>query len=165
MSAKTILLETPLSVFLSNEAQAALISGETSEHEEELAKGKEFFGVEDLTKTGKFSLRLENMIWGLYEKLEIPKSPLKMKAHERFLQDVAAELKNTLDTEDLPKLTAAGILAVRDLITDESKFAALTLPFEFTLESGEVRTIPLPSVNIFSNNEFVSALDTVFQEA
>lgn len=165
MSTKTITLKSSLLVFLSEKVRKSVLESTDLEQEDqsELDKAKEFFGVEDLNVVGDFSATLENVLWSLFEKLPAPESPLRLKAHERFLQEVAAELEKTLKDETaLPALSRKSLLAVVDLVEDPEKFKSITFPFEYKLPNGTSRVLQLPSVNILSNDEFVSTLDTVF---
>jgi len=163
---KTIVLKSSLLVFLSEAVRKNVVSSSatslSSEESEEFVKAKEFFGVEDLNVVGEFSSTLENVLWSLFEKIPAPESPLRLKAHERFLQETAAELEKTLKSEDLPALSTKALLSVVDMVEDPEKFKAITFPFEYKLVDGTSRILQLPSVNILSNDDFVSTLDTVF---
>lgn len=162
---KTIVLKSSLLVFLSEAVRKNVVDSSvelSSEESAEFVKAKEFFGVEDLNVVGEFSSTLENVLWSLFEKIPAPESPLRLKAHERFLQETAAELEKTLKSEDLPELSTKALLSVVDMVEDPEKFKAITFPFEYKLVDGTSRILQLPSVNILSNDDFVSTLDTVF---
>lgn len=164
---KKVTLSSSLLAFVSEETRKAVLEGsELSEQQsEEISKAKEFFGVEDLKEVKEFSLSLENMIWSLFEKLPAPESPLRIKAHERLLQDVATALKETLDSEEeLPKIDPKHLKLVLDKVEDPDQFKSLSFPFEYS--NGEIKqVIPLPSTNILVNADFIDKVDQVFTSA
>lgn len=163
MANKVLELKSPYSTFLSNETRKALAEGaELSEtSQEELKRCKDFFGVEDVSAVGTFTLSIENMLWKLFESLKIPESPIRLKAHERFLGRMAEELKKTLETDELPNLAAEDLKVIFPLVEDPEQFSKITFLFEY--KNGDIyRTLPLPSVNTLGNDEFLTAIETVF---
>jgi hypothetical protein len=168
MSKKVLTLSSPLSVFISEGLRTKLAEKAelSTEEQEELEKATAFFEVDDLTGSGSFTLSLENTLWSLFEKLKAPESPLRLKAHERFLQDVASRLKDTLESpDDLPQLEVSALKQVLPFVEDPEKFGQMSFPFEYKCASGAVRTIPLPAVNVLSNDQFITLLDEVFTPA
>lgn len=180
MSKKSVTLKSSLIVFVSaplrekliksaqdqsaltEEERAALALNEAEE--EELKKAKEFFGVEDLNSVGDFTTTLENAMWSLFEKLPVPESPLRLKAHERNMQELAAKLESTLKSEELPVLDVKMLKSVMSLVEDPEQFKKVEFPFEYV--NGEIkRVLTLPAVNVLADEEFVSALDEVFSPA
>jgi hypothetical protein len=163
---KTLTLTANLATFLSLDLRKKVLDGKlddlSSEETEELDKAKEFFSVEDVNTTKDFSVGLETFLWSLFEKIPAPESPLRIKAHERFLQEVASELDKSLNTEDLPKISDANLKKVVRFVEDPEEFKKMKVPFEFS--SGDKKmSLPLPAVNVLQNDEFVTLLDDLFK--
>jgi hypothetical protein len=160
---KSLELKASVKSFLSSSAKEKLVNGSVDEEtNKELSAVKEFFKVSEVDSVVSLRLSLENMLWRLFENVKVPESPLRLKAHERFLGRVAENLKATLDTEELPKLEKNDLKQVLHMVEDPEIFSKLELPFEYTAEDGTVRVLPLPATNILQNEEFVSTVDELF---
>jgi hypothetical protein len=161
--AKSLELRASVKSFLSSNSKEKLASGLSDENvEKELSAVKDFFKVREVDSVVSLKLTLENMLWKLFENVKVPESPLRLKAHERFLGRVAESLKATLDSEELPKLETADLKQVIHMVEDPEEFSKLEVPFEYTAEDGTVRVLPLPATNILQDEKFVSALDDIF---
>lgn len=164
MSKKTLSLKAPLVSFCSEELKKVVAAGEAIPESltEEHGRVKEFFGTEDLTTVGEFKISIENLLWSLFEKIKVPESPLRLKAHERFLQEVASKLRETLETEELPTLSVSSLKQIVHYVEDPEEFTKLTFPFEYKVSEETTRALPLPSINILSSEAFVDMLDQIF---
>lgn len=166
MTKKNVSLLTNLTVFLSASIRQKLLEDKTSdlnqEETEELAKAKEFFSTENLNSNLEFSVSLENFLWTLLEKIPVPESPLRLKSHERLLQEVASELERTLGTDEIPSVPDAVLKKVVHLVEDPEEFKKLNTNFEFTV-GDKKRSMSLPAVNILQNDDFVELLDQIFK--
>lgn len=160
---KSLELKASVKSFLSSPVREKLVNGSVDEAvEKELSAVKEFFKVEEVDAVVNLKLSLENMLWKLFENVKVPESPLRLKAHERFLGRVAEGLKATLDTEELPKLETADLKQVIHMVEDPEVFSRLELPFEYVAADGTVRVLPLPATNILQNEDFVNTVDQMF---
>lgn len=160
---KSLELKASVKSFLSTNTREKLMNGGVDESvEKELSSVKDFFKVEEVDSVVNLKLSLENMLWKLFENVKVPESPLRLKAHERFLGRVAEGLKATLDTEELPKLETADLRQVIHMVEDPEVFSKLELPFEYTAQDGTTRVLPLPATNILQNEEFVTTVDQMF---
>lgn len=160
---KNLELKATVKSFVSNNTREKLAKGETGEEvQKELSAVKEFFKVEEIDEIVNLKLSLENMLWKLFENVKVPESPLRLKAHERFLGRVAENLKATLDSEELPKLETEDLKQVLHMVEDPEIFAKLELPFEYTASDGTIRVLPLPATNILQNEKFVDTVDQLF---
>lgn len=160
-------LDSPIYTFASPELREKLLGeGEqavdTEEQQTELAKIKETFNVEDLSTNLTFTLNIETFLWELFLNLKTPEAPLKAKAHEKVLQDVAAELDRTMESdEELPLLKEKYLKKVLHFVLDPEEFKHVKPPFSF--ESGDKKgAIPLPAVNVLSSSTFLDLIQTIF---
>lgn len=160
---KNLELKAVVKSFVSGSTREKLASGEISEEvQKELSAVKEFFKVDEVDEVVSLKLSLENMLWKLFENVKVPESPLRLKAHERFLGRVAENLKATLDSEELPKLETEDLKQVLHMVEDPEVFSKLELPFEYVASDGTVRVLPLPATNILQNENFVNTVDELF---
>jgi len=160
---KNVELKAVVKSFVSNVTREKLGNGELDEEaEKELSAVKDFFKVQELDSVVNLRLSLENMLWKLFENVKVPESPLRLKAHERFLGRVAENLKATLDTEQIPKLETEDLKQVLYMVEDPEVFSKLELPFEYAAQDGTVRVLPLPATNILQNEQFVNTVDELF---
>jgi len=164
MSSKVVILNTTPEQFLSEKARESLSTGQTVEGvSEEIEKAKEFFGVELISEPVQLSLKLEDFLWKLFTAIKAPESPLRLRAHERFLGEVAAKLQSTIEqTEEHPKLDANELGQIHKFVDDPKEFAELAFNFEFKSGAGLSKSIPLPSSNVLRSAEFLDTLDTLF---
>lgn len=135
----------------------------TEEETSELSKAKEFFGVEDLKEQKKFTLSIEAFLWGLFDKLEVPESPLRAKAHEKFLQEVASALDASMGTDKLPELSEKALSKVLKFVDDPELFKEVTCSFEFTGKDDTKKVLPLPALNALSSSAFLEMVDEIFE--
>lgn len=160
---KSLELKAAVKSFVSSNTREKLVNGAIDEEaQKELSAVKEFFKVEGVDEVINLKLSLENMLWKLFENVKVPESPLRLKAHERFLGRVAENLKATLDTEEIPKLQTEDLKQVLHMVEDPDTFSKLELPFEYIAADGTVRVLPLPATNILQNEQFVDTVDQLF---
>ena len=160
---KNLELKAVVKSFVSNTTREKITKGNIDEEaQKELSAVKEFFKVAEVDEVVSLRLSLENMLWKLFENVKVPESPLRLKAHERFLGRVAENLKATLDTENIPKLETEDLKQVLHMVEDPEAFSKLELPFEYTAVDGTARVLPLPATNILQNEQFVSTVDELF---
>lgn len=163
----TLTVSSPLAAFVSVDLKTKVLEDTlddlTEKQTEELQKAKEFFEVEDLKEQMQFSLSIENFLWSLFEKLEIPEAPLRAKSHEKFIQEVASTLEASMGTDELPKLSDRALSKVLKFVDDPELFKDVTCAFEFTTKAGEKKNIPLPAVNVLSSSQFLEMVDEIFK--
>ena len=160
---KNLELKAAVKSFVSSNTREKLGNGHIDEEaQKELSAVKEFFKVDGVDEVVNLKLSLENMLWKLFENVKVPESPLRLKAHERFLGRVAENLKATLDTEQIPKLETEDLKQVLHMVEDPEAFSKLELPFEYVASDGTVRVLPLPATNILQNEKFVDTVDQLF---
>lgn len=136
---------------------------ETEEAMGEVSELKKFFEVEDLDTVVTLQLKLENMLWVLFEAIQPPESPLRAKAHQRFKDKAAEALNASLESDDkLPVLTEEEVNAVKHFVEDPEEFSKLQFRFEFLRSDGKVSLVPLPSSNILKDQEFLETLEEIF---
>jgi hypothetical protein len=157
MSKKTFSISVPAQAFLSEEAK-------TTPNPEEEKKLLEFFGVNDINDSITLSTKLEAVLWQAFLKVKGPLSPLKMKAHEKYLDGMAAKLNETIDKDDLPALSKEDLDKIRPFFEDEQEFEKFEIPFEARAdeEGKEAKAIPLPALNLFRDMLFIETLIKVF---
>lgn len=144
--------------------------GDEAAYEEEANKVKEYFGIESLSEKVTITLKLENFLWYLFTRLPVPTAPLKVKAHDKYLADVAAKLAVTVDDKDAPvKLERSDLNRIDTFLLEDERFATLdAAPFE-AIKVGssnpeDIKPLRLPAINIYKDPSFIETLCSVFEK-
>ena len=132
--------------------------------ESETKKLIDGFGVESLTDSVELSITIEDFLYGLFSQLPKPTTPLKIAAHDRWIQKIAGKLMETYGHEtDLPNIDKEDLNKVRHFIEDDAEFQKQSAGFSFiNKKTNETNALNLSALILTSSSGFVMALDKLF---
>jgi len=139
--------------------------------EEEEKQLREALGISEEVKDYQnlpvqLTLSVESLLWQLFMKVEPPKAPLKVKKHERWLNDLADKLNeiSSLESEfPYDQLAVEDLKKIEFYMTDDEAFEALEVMYEARVDGKtEPIVLKLPCMNLLMDAELIDTLDKVF---
>lgn len=163
MIQKSMTLTPNAAMFLTDDLKSKLMNNLPMSPEEEDMANKiyEFLGVKKPTDVVELTTNIEVFLLALFLSLPAPSSPLRLRSHQRMIDDVSKILEKTLDTDALPDLPIRYVEMVRNLVDNDEKFAELDIPFEFK-KGEEVFSLPLKATNVLNSIGFLDCIEQVF---
>jgi hypothetical protein len=168
---KTFEMTVPAAAFFSdnirhyNEADADEETKIARKGQEDLIRETFNLTAEDSFETTVgMRINLEDFLWQLFVEVPAPPSPLKMAAHKRHLDLVAAELNSSLGKDELPNLSKESLEMIKPYVDNEDKFKEIKVPYEIipAKPATESKSVPLPAINVLRDFDFISTLDHLF---
>ena len=142
--------------------------------EEEEQQVKDAFGISDakspdfLKTPVQLTLNVESLLFQLFTKIEPPKAPLKVKKHERWMNDLADKLNEMMAIEDdeafpYDQLSKEDLKKIEFFMTDDEEFEKLEVMYEARVdERKEPVVLKLPCMNLLMDSQLVDTLDKIF---